>query len=198
MKRYIWLFFSSDCRITGRDYVGKRSFTKSGIPCQRWDQPLPHTHRFNDRDFPANESLTDASNYCRTPDGAEVPWCFTLDPDLRREDCQISNCSGMSHTTAWSNFSQAYPGMKAFDTNVRFLNVEKWRNIEVSINCSATGPHTSGRVDLENNYWRHLSNTVSIWWMRLVWVFKPSTLKFSTFIYVVFQRVGGFEKTVCF
>ena len=86
--------YFSDCKVPGKTYSGKRSFTKSGIPCQRWDQQLPHAHGYTDKHFPGNETITDASNYCRTPDGAEIPWCFTLDPELIREDCAVSNCSG--------------------------------------------------------------------------------------------------------
>lgn len=32
-------------------------------------------------------------NYCRNPDGAESPWCFTTDPNIRVGYCsQIPKC----------------------------------------------------------------------------------------------------------
>ena len=85
----------ADCRRPGVVYMGKRSFTKSGLPCQRWDQRIPHVHDYDSTDFPGSESLADVSNYCRTPDGADIPWCFTLDPEVRKEECSIQNCLGM-------------------------------------------------------------------------------------------------------
>uniref|UniRef100_A0A8C7MRW2 Macrophage stimulating 1 n=1 Tax=Oncorhynchus kisutch TaxID=8019 RepID=A0A8C7MRW2_ONCKI len=37
-----------------------------------------------------DKSLDD--NYCRNPDSSPVPWCYTTDPDMERESCQISKC----------------------------------------------------------------------------------------------------------
>lgn len=31
-------------------------------------------------------------NYCRNPDGSERPWCYTTDPQVEREFCDIPNC----------------------------------------------------------------------------------------------------------
>lgn len=42
-------------------------------------------------DFP--EQGLDA-NYCRNPDNSEKPWCFTIDPNLWWEYCDISVCAG--------------------------------------------------------------------------------------------------------
>ena len=49
----------------GQSYVGKRAFTVTGIPCQRWDQQLPHKHMYNDDNFPDDGSIQQANNYCR-------------------------------------------------------------------------------------------------------------------------------------
>uniref|UniRef100_A0A4W5PLN8 Macrophage stimulating 1 n=1 Tax=Hucho hucho TaxID=62062 RepID=A0A4W5PLN8_9TELE len=40
-----------------------------------------------------DKSLDD--NYCRNPDSSPVPWCYTTDPDVERESCQISKCSAV-------------------------------------------------------------------------------------------------------
>lgn len=31
-------------------------------------------------------------NYCRNPDGSERPWCYTTDPQLKREFCNLPSC----------------------------------------------------------------------------------------------------------
>lgn len=40
-----------------------------------------------------DKSLDD--NYCRNPDASPVPWCYTTDPEVERESCDISKCSKM-------------------------------------------------------------------------------------------------------
>ena len=50
-----------------------------------------HSHTASD--FP-DLTLSDASNYCRNPDGrtAHGPWCYTIDPDVTWEFCGIPFC----------------------------------------------------------------------------------------------------------
>ena len=31
-------------------------------------------------------------NYCRNPDGSERPWCYTTDPQMEREFCDLPRC----------------------------------------------------------------------------------------------------------
>lgn len=38
-----------------------------------------------------DKSLDD--NYCRNPDASPVPWCYTTDTEVERENCEISKCS---------------------------------------------------------------------------------------------------------
>ncbi|XP_035660176.1 transmembrane matrix receptor MUP-4-like [Branchiostoma floridae] len=67
----------------GTDYSGKMSTTRSGRTCQRWDTQLPHKH--------SKALLT--HNYCRNPGGTkDGPWCYTMDPSVRWEYCNISQC----------------------------------------------------------------------------------------------------------
>ncbi|KAK2148431.1 hypothetical protein LSH36_498g02008 [Paralvinella palmiformis] len=75
--------------------LGKRITTKSGLNCQRWDMQIPHKHPYTDDDMYPDASVTDAANFCRNPsnDPALGPWCYTTDPDVRRETCAISKCS---------------------------------------------------------------------------------------------------------
>lgn len=63
----------------------------------------PHQHLrdealTNEPEFPPervgrypDKSLDD--NYCRNPDASPVPWCYTTDPQVERENCEIRKCS---------------------------------------------------------------------------------------------------------
>ncbi|XP_036288154.1 hepatocyte growth factor-like protein isoform X4 [Pipistrellus kuhlii] len=73
----------------GENYRGALDRTESGRECQRWDLQRPHPHRFEPSKFP-DKDLDD--NYCRNPDGSERPWCYTTDPRVEREFCDIPRC----------------------------------------------------------------------------------------------------------
>lgn len=78
----------------GRWYNGTISITKSGRHCQRWDQLSPHDHNRSALIFP---ELKDAANFCRNPGGEESgPWCYTTDPTLRFELCNVKPCGYQS------------------------------------------------------------------------------------------------------
>ena len=93
----------SDCLVskTGREYSGSRSETRSGRHCQRWDEQSPHAHSMTDPSRFPDMNLTSAENSCRNPDDDKAgPWCFTTDPDVRREDCGLNLCEGIGPTSA--------------------------------------------------------------------------------------------------
>ncbi|XP_051890070.1 hepatocyte growth factor-like isoform X4 [Pristis pectinata] len=74
----------------GESYRGTVNTTPSGIPCQRWDLQTPHRHSFIPEDYKCKDLN---KNYCRNPDGAEAPWCFTTHPDIRIAYCfHIPRC----------------------------------------------------------------------------------------------------------
>ncbi|XP_049719466.1 hepatocyte growth factor-like protein isoform X4 [Elephas maximus indicus] len=74
---------------TGEDYRGEVDRTESGRECQRWDLQHPHPHPFEPSKF-LDKNLDD--NYCRNPDGSERPWCYTTDPLVEREFCDLPSC----------------------------------------------------------------------------------------------------------
>ncbi|XP_059800504.1 hepatocyte growth factor-like protein isoform X3 [Hypanus sabinus] len=74
----------------GEDYAGFMDHTASGRECQRWDLNYPHEHKYQPEKYP-EKNLDD--NYCRNPDGSPLPWCYTTDPDVEREYCNIRKCS---------------------------------------------------------------------------------------------------------
>ena len=76
----------------GQSYRGKLSVTRSGRQCQLWVGQHPHQHQMHAGGFPEAD-LFAAVNYCRNPDGEnEGPWCYTTDPDMRWEYCDVPIC----------------------------------------------------------------------------------------------------------
>ena len=85
-----------ECKTTAmeRNYFGSISTTTSGFLCQRWDSQSPHPRNLMDPNRFPDASVEAASNYCRNPDGkAEGPWCFTDDPFVEWDYCDIPTCN---------------------------------------------------------------------------------------------------------
>ncbi|XP_055761631.1 hepatocyte growth factor-like [Salvelinus fontinalis] len=81
---------SSCFREQGQSYHGTVSVTPSGVTCQRWDSQFPHNHTYSPQNYKCKDLR---ENYCRNPDGAEIPWCFTTDPNQRLAFCtNIPRC----------------------------------------------------------------------------------------------------------
>ncbi|XP_067110843.1 hepatocyte growth factor a [Osmerus mordax] len=74
----------------GLSYRGTVNITSKGVTCQRWDSQFPHNHSY----IPQNYKCKDLrENSCRNPDGSDLPWCFTTDPNQRRAYCtNIPRC----------------------------------------------------------------------------------------------------------
>ena len=85
-----------ECKTTdlGKEYMGHVASTLSGKICQRWDSQSPHTHTKDESKLP-DQTLSDAANFCRNPDGEiHGPWCYTIDNATRWEYCNVPTCSG--------------------------------------------------------------------------------------------------------
>ena len=70
-------------------YNGTASSTSNGLTCQRWDSQNPHKHHYNNPELFPEETIENAANYCRTPNGNVWPWCFTASPEVRSQACDI-------------------------------------------------------------------------------------------------------------
>ena len=81
----------------GIEYVGEVNTTVSGRTCQRWDSQSPHSH--NVTTATSGYNLTDMENYCRQDINVEDedggPWCYTTDPLVEWEYCDIPLCPGL-------------------------------------------------------------------------------------------------------
>ncbi|XP_030576884.1 plasminogen-like isoform X2 [Archocentrus centrarchus] len=73
----------------GSSYRGVTSETIGGKKCQIWSSMTPHRHEKTPEVYP-NADLR--GNLCRNPDGDQAPWCFTTDPKVRWEYCNLEKC----------------------------------------------------------------------------------------------------------
>ena len=92
-----WLI-SAGCwdGVDATQYIGTVSVTTTGLTCQAWNVQTPWTHAFgDDADFPLDGTVDAAKNYCRSPNGDILPWCFAADASVKWEYCNITLCSGM-------------------------------------------------------------------------------------------------------
>ncbi|XP_006820856.1 uncharacterized protein LOC102803543, partial [Saccoglossus kowalevskii] len=69
------------------DYRGTKTTTVGGETCQKWSSQSPHSHIRTEERYP-NMGLGD-HNYCRNPDGEEDTWCYTSNPNVRWEFCDV-------------------------------------------------------------------------------------------------------------
>ena len=86
----------------GIHYNGTLNVTVSGRTCQHWDSDSPHFHPITSlfRYYLENH------NYCRNPEGrGKRPWCYTIDPSVRWEYCNVPNCSSLLDATSKQNIS---------------------------------------------------------------------------------------------
>ena len=70
--------------------TGTISATHSGRTCQPWNHQWPHQHGFTTDQYGA--SGIGIHNFCRNPNNAARPWCYTSDPWRRAEYCDVPDC----------------------------------------------------------------------------------------------------------
>ncbi|KAI0208449.1 hypothetical protein LSAT2_006876 [Lamellibrachia satsuma] len=139
----------SECLETprGYEYKGHVSQTASGRTCQAWTSQKPHRH--------ACKSIKDRSNYCSNADvdspcREAKPWCYTTDPKMRWEFCDIPKCrrttggnSGgamcvfpfIYHTRQYSDCTKINNKVPWCATKPNYDEKKKWGNCADSSGC---------------------------------------------------------------
>ncbi|XP_014650878.1 PREDICTED: plasminogen [Ceratotherium simum simum] len=152
----------------GQNYRGTSSTTITGKKCQSWSSMTPHRHQKTPEKYP-NAGLT--MNYCRNPDADKSPWCYTTDPSVRWEYCNLRRCSeteqtalrpptdtqvprvqGPSESDCMFGNGKGYRGKKA--TTVAGIPCQAWAAQEPHKHNIFT-PQTNPQAGLEKNYCRN-------------------------------------------
>jgi apolipoprotein(a) len=88
------------CRNTaaGHEFLGNLVVTKSGYPCQAWNLQSPRKHTYTDDLLYPDGSMAAAGNKCRNPDPGYRggPWCYTTNPDVEWELCDVPFCTDIA------------------------------------------------------------------------------------------------------
>ncbi|XP_016008226.2 plasminogen isoform X2 [Rousettus aegyptiacus] len=161
----------------GQSYRGTSSTTVTGRKCQRWSSMTPHRHEKTPNKYP-HANLT--MNYCRNPDADKGPWCYTTDPRVRWEFCNLKKCSDTEESpTNTQTLAQVpsaeqpskpdcifgigkeYRGKKA--TTVTGTLCQAWAAQEPHKHNIFT-PETNPRAGLEKNYCRNPDGDVNGPW----------------------------------
>ncbi|CAG01898.1 unnamed protein product [Tetraodon nigroviridis] len=133
----------------GTDYRGTMNVTPEGVTCQRWDSQFPHSHSFLPNSYKC-KGLRE--NYCRNPDGAEYPWCFTTDPNQRRANCtHIPRCDAVDTQTidCYEDNGESYRG--SLSTTRSGIPCADWSDHINRWDSHSTESH----VGLEQNHCRN-------------------------------------------
>ncbi|XP_034032526.1 hepatocyte growth factor [Thalassophryne amazonica] len=97
----------------GEGYRGTVGMTPTGLSCQHWDSQYPHNHTFIPQIYQCKDLK---ENYCRNPDGQDLPWCFTNDPRVRIMFCtNIPQCGAKNKPTddCYEGFGEDYQGQRS-------------------------------------------------------------------------------------
>eukprot|EP00746_Dinoflagellata_sp_MGD_P151095 gnl/MRDRNA2_/MRDRNA2_82789_c0_seq1.p1 gnl/MRDRNA2_/MRDRNA2_82789_c0~~gnl/MRDRNA2_/MRDRNA2_82789_c0_seq1.p1 ORF type:complete len:293 (+),score=87.06 gnl/MRDRNA2_/MRDRNA2_82789_c0_seq1:71-949(+) len=77
----------------GISYRGLVTSTESGRTCQNWLDKKPHNIDVD----PDDKNGLGNHNFCRNPDESfKKPWCYTMDPTVEKEECEIPICEEFS------------------------------------------------------------------------------------------------------
>ncbi|XP_036914939.1 plasminogen [Sturnira hondurensis] len=161
----------------GESYRGTSSTTVTGKKCQSWSSMTPHQHKKTPEIYP-DADLT--MNFCRNPDGDKGPWCFTTDPRVRWEFCNLQKCSGtqervpntpsedqvpsvesLSEPECILGSGKGYRGKKA--TTVTGTPCQAWDAQKPHAHSIFT-PQSNPRAGLEKNYCRNPDGDVNGPW----------------------------------
>ncbi|XP_029800593.1 plasminogen [Suricata suricatta] len=185
----------------GQSYRGTSSTTITGKKCQSWSSMVPHRHSKTPEHYP-EAGLT--MNYCRNPDGDKSPWCYTTDPSVRWEFCNLKKCPDREDSAANSptvpqvpsaeepsesdcmfGNGKGYRGKKA--TTVTGIPCQEWAAQEPHRHSIFT-PKTNPQAGLEKNYCRNPDGDVNG-----PWCYTTSPRKLFDYCDVPLCASGSFD-----
>uniref|UniRef100_A0A0G2K6S8 Plasminogen n=2 Tax=Rattus norvegicus TaxID=10116 RepID=A0A0G2K6S8_RAT len=146
-----------------------------------WETFLIHTHNQKYSVFQLKESSGLEMNYCRNPDNDQRgPWCFTTDPSVRWEYCNLKRCSETGGGVAESAIVPQVPSAPGTsETDCMYGNGKEYRG-KTAVTAAGTPcqewaaqephshriftPQTNPRAGLEKNYCRNPDGDVNGPW----------------------------------
>ena len=75
--------------------MGTVNTTRNGWTCQAWTSDFPHEREAlatSSDSFP-DVSIEAAENYCRNPSAGLDLWCYTTNPEVNFENCDLPLCN---------------------------------------------------------------------------------------------------------
>lgn len=150
-------FTEPDCHNPDIPYAGHVAVTENGFECQAWVLDSPHKHKHhNDSAFP-DGSVAAANNYCRSPDGDPLPWCYTTHPDERWGYCKVTKCKINCFTIA-----SEYTGPTSRTTSGHVC--QSWASdLPHSHKYHSDGSFPDGSVIAAANHCRAPDDDVTLW-----------------------------------
>uniref|UniRef100_A0A2K5Y0P2 Kringle domain-containing protein n=1 Tax=Mandrillus leucophaeus TaxID=9568 RepID=A0A2K5Y0P2_MANLE len=94
----------------GQTYRGTYFITVTGRTCQAWSSMTPHSHSRTPENYPNGGLIR---NYCRNPDPVAAPYCYTMDPNVRWEYCNLTQCSDAEGTAVTPLTVTPVPSLEA-------------------------------------------------------------------------------------
>ncbi|CAH2250846.1 plasminogen [Pelobates cultripes] len=169
---------------SGSTYRGTTSLTVTGKKCQAWSSSIPHSHEKTPANYP-NAGLE--KNYCRNPDNDKGPWCFTTDPSVRWEFCNLKKCNEVTQTVqkpgqvtqapitqdCISGKGEDYRGTTS--TTIKGHTCQAWSSHSPHEHSSIT-PTTHPQSGLDKNYCRNPDGDVNGPWCFIT---TPGPLKWD-------------------
>ena len=70
-------------------YLGTASLSAAGIQCQSWSSQYPNPHPYTEDSFFWPQNVLTVRNYCRNPDNAKVPWCYSSLEKKEKLACDV-------------------------------------------------------------------------------------------------------------
>ena len=100
-----FLLLANECYTLSGFYKGRRTCTRLGRTCQRWDSQSPTSHIYTSASHFPDATVSAAGKYCRDPQGGMgKPWCYIASPATSGDwdYCDVPHCSCMLSSNSFS------------------------------------------------------------------------------------------------